>query len=440
MTSRRKFLKQAAGATVAVSALSSSAASYARILGANDRINVAVMGMGGRGRTLAVDFARAGNTVVSAVCDPDYRQCDLANEELATAEFAAASKHADVRKMLESPDIDVLVNATPDHWHTPGAILGLQAGKHVYVEKPVSHNAAEGELLIKAQKKYGKVVQIGTQQRSSIETTELIQRVRAGELGEIYKAFTWYANKRGTIGNGKVAPVPEWLDWDLWQGPAPRRDYWDNAVHYNWHWFWHWGTGETCNNAMHEVDVARWAIGGDFPDKVEVDGDRKFYTDDDWEMYDTIEAKFHFGDVPVTWEGNSCNRVKHFGKGRGTLLYGTKGSAFVDRNGFEIYDLNGEVLYQASAEAASQTTDTRGGGALNDLHIANFLGVVRGEVSDQHAPVTEGHKSTMMCHLANMAYRTGETLYCNPTDGKPVNKAAKKLWAREYEPGWELKI
>jgi predicted dehydrogenase len=437
MSTRRSFLKQAAGASLAVSAMSSSAASYAKILGANDRINVIVMGVGGRGQTLALDFASAAGVVVTDVCDPDYRQCDKANADLAEAGFAKARVHSDIRKALESPDIDMMVIAAPDHWHTPGAILGLQAGKHVYVEKPLCHTPAEGELIIKAQQKAGKIVQVGTQQRSSLETIELIERIRSGELGDIYRVFTWYANMRGTIGNGKVVPVPEWLDWDLWQGPAPRRDYQDNVVHYNWHWFWHWGTGETCNNAMHEVDVARWAIGADYPDKVKVRGARLFHTDDDWEMYDTIEATWHYGDIPVVWEGNSCNRVQHRGKGRGTLLYGTKGSAFVDRNGYEIYDLDGKLQHEAAAAAASATTDTRGGGALNTLHIDNFLGVVRGEDADQHATVDEGHKSTLMCHLANMAYRTGETLKCNPSNGKPTDKAARKLWRRDYEPGWE---
>ena len=439
MPTRRSFLKQAAGASLAASTLASSAASYASILGANDRINVSVMGLGGRGRILAKDFARAAGVVVTDICDPDYRQCDKANEELGKAGFTKAKAHSDIRKMLESSASDVLVVATPDHWHTPGALLGLQTGKHVYVEKPVSHNPAEGELLVNAQEHHGKIVQVGNQQRSALESIELIDRVRGGELGEIYKVYTWYGNARGTIGNGKITPVPEWLDWDLWQGPAPRRDYRDNLVHYNWHWFWHWGTGETCNNAMHEFDIGRWGIGGDFPEKVEARGSRMFYTDDDWEMYDTIETTLYFDGVPITWEGHSCNRVRKYGRGRGTLFFGTKGSAIVDRNGYEIYDLAGDLVQEVKAAEASATTDTRGGGVLNDLHIQNFLGVVRGETSDQHSPVDEGHKSTLMCHLANMAYRTGKTLECDPSNGRPVNEVAAKLWAREYEPGWEPK-
>ncbi len=440
MSTRRTFLKQTAGASLAATAMTSSAASFAQILGANDRLHVAVMGVGGRGQTLTQDFAKAANVVVTDLCDPDYRRCDEANAELTANGATKARVHSDVRKMLELPEIDVMVIAAPDHWHTPGALLGLQAGKHIYVEKPVSHNCAEGELLVKAEKHYGKVVQVGNHQRSALESIELINRIRQGELGDIYKVYTWYANKRGTIGNGKLVPVPDWLDWDLWQGPAPRRDYQDNVVHYNWHWFWRWGTGETCNNAMHELDIARWAIGGDYPEKVEVSGGRNFYTDDDWEMYDTINTTFYFDGVPVTWEGDSCNRVQKRGRGRGTLIYGTKGSALVDRNGYELYDIQGKLLHEARAAGRSATTDTRGGGPLNTLHINNFLGVIRGTETDLHSTVETGHKSTLMCHLANIAYRTGKTLECDPSNGKPLDAEAAKLWGREYEPGWEPKV
>jgi predicted dehydrogenase len=439
MSTRREFIKQTAGSTLAATAMASSAASYARILGANDRINVAIMGVGGRGQILARDFAFSSGVVVTDLCDPDSRRREEGNAVLAESGAAAARTHADVRTMLESPDIDVLVNATPDHWHTPGAILGLQAGKHVYVEKPVSHNPAEGEMLVRAQEQYGGILQVGNQQRSSLESIEFIQRVRQGELGDIYKVYTWYANNRGSIGKGRAVPVPDWLDWDIWQGPAPRRPFRDNLVHYNWHWFWHWGTGETCNNAMHELDIARWVLDADYPDRVEARGGRYFHVDDDWEMYDTLEAVFHFGDVAVTWEGHSCNAVKKFGRGRGTLVYGTKGSAIIGRNGYEMFDPDGQRVAENKAEKSSATIDTRGGGPLNRLHIDNFLGVIRGTVAAQHSPVAEGHKSTLLCHLANIAYRTGRPLACDAT-GRPLDQAAMALWSREYEDAWEPRV
>jgi len=430
-------LRQAAGASVAASVLAVPASSYARILGANDRINAVIMGVGGRGIVLLQDFVDDGNVSIVGLCDTDTRRVDEGQALLDSNGHSRAAGGSDIRRMLETAAADILVIATPDHWHAPAAILGLDAGLHVYVEKPISHNPGEGELLVAAQRRRGRIVQVGNQQRSSLETRELIRRVHAGEIGDIYRVHTWYANNRGTIGNGTKVPPPDWLDWELWQGPAPRRDYRDNVVHYNWHWFWDWGTGETCNNAMHELDIARWAIRADYPDEVRVSGSRRFFTDDDWEMYDTIVATFRFGDVDIVWEGNSCNRVLQFGRDRGVLLYGTNGSAIVDRNGYEVFGPDGSLRERVQAEAASETTGLGGGGPLNRLHIDDFLQFIRGIRSDQHSPVAEGHKSTLLCHLANIAYRTGETLRCDPVRGRPTARAARALWARDYEPGWE---
>ncbi|MCB0374242.1 MAG: Gfo/Idh/MocA family oxidoreductase, partial [Muricauda sp.] len=221
-----------------------TARSYGRILGANDRINVGVMGANNRGKGLTLDFANAGNTAITHVCDVDSRVLAMIGNELNRLKQPKAKMGDDIRRQLEDKDMDVLVIATPDHWHAAASIMALQAGKHVYVEKPCSHNPGEGELLVAAQKKYNHVVQMGNQQRSSLETIELMKAINDGELGDIYHVYTWYANNRPSIGKGSRVPVPEWLNWDLWQGPAPRADYSDIYVHYNWHWFWDWGTGE----------------------------------------------------------------------------------------------------------------------------------------------------------------------------------------------------
>ena len=173
----------------------------------------------------------------------------------------APKTEKDFRKVLEKTDVDAITIATPDHWHAPMAMLALQAGKHVYVEKPCSHNPAEGVMLVKAQEKYNKLVQMGTQQRSSPHTIEIVKKIHDGLIGRAYYAKCWYTNARKSIGVGKGAPVPATLDWDLWQGPAPRQPYKDNVQPYNWHWFHIWGTGETLNNGTHEVDVCRWALG-----------------------------------------------------------------------------------------------------------------------------------------------------------------------------------
>lgn len=426
---------------MAIGALGFTARSYGRILGANDRINVGVMGANNRGKGLTLDFANAGNTAITHVCDVDSRVLAMIGNELNRLKQPKAKMGDDIRRQLEDKDMDVLVIATPDHWHAAASIMALQAGKHVYVEKPCSHNPGEGELLVAAQKKYNHVVQMGNQQRSSLETIELMKAINDGELGDIYHVYTWYANNRPSIGKGSRVPVPEWLNWDLWQGPAPRADYSDIYVHYNWHWFWDWGTGESCNNGAHELDIGRWAVGGEFPERVDVDASRQFYRDDDWQMYDTMEAEFTFaGDKTVVWEGHSCNNVKKFGRGRGSLIYGTEGHAIVDREGYEIYGLDGNLLRENKTLQSNDTADLMGSGPLTVLHVENFLSVVRGDSVVQSSPIDEGHKSTLMCHLANIASRTGETLHCDSSNGKPQSKAAQALWNREYEQGWEIKV
>ncbi|MCG8442856.1 MAG: Gfo/Idh/MocA family oxidoreductase, partial [Caulobacterales bacterium] len=242
MPSRRDFMMQTAGAA-AFASFAQSAASRAQVSGANDRINVAVMGVRSRGDALVRSFALSPNCRVTGVCDVDSRELARIQGEMAENGWGAPAADADVRRLLEDPDLDALVIAAPDHWHAPATLMALDAGKHVYLEKPCSYDPREGELLVAAQAGAGKVVQMGNQQRSSPETIALIAALREGVIGAPYHVYTWYANNRGSIGNGQTTAPPDWLDWELWQGPAPRAEYQDNLVHYNWHWFWHWGTG-----------------------------------------------------------------------------------------------------------------------------------------------------------------------------------------------------
>ena len=274
MMTRRSLLRNLAVGT-AGAALAATAKSYARIAGANERVNFAVMGLNSRGYAhLAGLKASAPQARVAYVCDVESnilrKFADTAQRQLGYA----PEQQKDFRKLLERADLDAISIAAPDHWHSPMAIAGLQAGKHVYVEKPCSHNPAEGELLIAAQKKYGKLVQMGNQQRSSPHTIEIIAKIHAGLIGRAYLAKAWYANTRKSIGVGKEAAVPATLDWDLWQGPAPRQKYTDNVQPYNWHWFRVWGTGEALNNGTHEVDVCRWALDAAYPQHVTAAGGR----------------------------------------------------------------------------------------------------------------------------------------------------------------------
>ena len=375
MLTRRSLL---AGGIASVAAASFSARSYAQIRGANDRLRIAVMGVNGRGMAHVKAFAAASNMQVTHLVDVDSKVLQTRGAEVAQ-KYGATKLERDYRRVLDSKSVDILSVATPDHWHAKAAVDAMSAGKHVYLEKPCGIAPSEGEALIAAQQHAGRVLQVGNQQRSSVETQELVSLVRAGELGEIYAADTWYANNRKSIGVGVDGAPPSNLDWDLWQGPRPRRTYRSNLVHYNWHWFWHWGTGELCNNAVHEVDIARWLMGVEYPERVSARGERRFYKGDDWEMYDTMRLELTFGGGRVIrWDGHSCNAVSRYDRGRGTLIYGTKGSALVDRNGYEVFDLAGKSVRKAAARAMSATTDTTGEGALDVLHVDNFAAVIRG--------------------------------------------------------------
>lgn len=436
--SRRDFIKTTTAATAGLSLAMGSAASYARILGANDRINIACAGVRSRGMALMESaYKSAGKQVhFDSICDVDSRE--LADKSAAIESMTGHAPHTekDYRKILADRDIDAVVIATPDHLHAAFAIWAMQAGKHVYVEKPCTHNPREGELLAAGMKRYGTVVQMGNQQRSAPTSIQAIEDIRSGVIGTPYMGKAWYSNDRGSIGFGQQAPVPDWLDWDLWQGPAPRRPYKDNYVHYNWHWFWHWGTGEINNNALHELDICRWALGVDWPSRVKSSGGR-FHFDDDWEFYDTQVASYEYADDKmITWEGRSCNKFLFFDRGRGATIHGTEGTVMLDRNGYFLYDLEGKLVREMAEAAPSATTDIRGAGALVEYHLDNFFAAIR-EGAGLHSPIDEGALSTSMCHLGNISQKLDRTLDIDTATGHIVDdEEAMAMWGREYEQGW----
>jgi predicted dehydrogenase len=342
--------------------------------------------------------------------------------------------------VLEQKDVDAIVIAAPDHWHAPAAMLGLAAGKDVYVEKPCSHNPLETELLAAAAKKYGsRVLQVGSQRRSWPNIIDLMRQVRDGSLiGRVYFGRGWYVNTRASIGVGKAAPVPAGLDYELWQGPAPRRPFKDNVIHYNWHWFWHWGTSEACNNGNHEIDVMRWGMDVGYPVRVESAGGRYHYKDD-WECADTQVATFEFeGNKSFIWEGRSCNGFRTEGLSRGVTFHGENGSVLIDDDSYTVYDQKMKVVKQVEDKAEQSTIDTTGpGDRLDAFHQVNFIDCMRSRKSP-NANIEEAQRSVMLCHLANIAYRVGHTLRCDPKNGHILDDAtAQALWGRSYEPGWE---
>ena len=432
---RRNFLRNTSAAAAGITILNFPV--FGKDAPSN-KVVLAVMGVNSRGNYLAKSFASLENTEVAYICDVEDGAIKNGLDALKEAPRKPRVVK-DIRALVKQKDFDALLIAAPDHWHAPASILGVQSGKHVYVEKPCGQNPYEGELISKAYEKYGMHIQMGNQRRSMPTLIEAVKQVKAGAIGKVYFAKAWYTNNRASIGTGKVVPVPATLDWDLWQGPAPRTAYKDNIVHYNWHWFWHWGTGESCNNGTHEIDCCRWFLGVDYPTKVTSAGGRYAFKDD-WQTTDTQVANFEFGnDKAITWEGRSCNNYPVEGQSRGFIIYGDAGTLVNDGGGaYKIYDTKNKLVSDVStnvkAEANNLVSST---GNLDLYHFQNFVDAIRGNAK-LTSPVNEGSKSVLLCHLANIAQRTGGLLNCDPSNGHILhNEDAMKLWRREYEKGWE---
>jgi predicted dehydrogenase len=436
MVTRREFLDTLAVGAAGL-AIGSTAKSYGQILGSNDRVNFAIIGLHGRGYAhLAALKANKDTARVSHICDVDgdilKRFADRAEHELG---YAPATEK-DFRHLLQLKDVDAITIATPEQWHAPMAIAGLQAGKHVYVEKPCSHNPAEGALLVEAQKKYGKLVQMGNQRRSNALVIEAVDKIHNGLIGKPCFGKGWYSNTRKSIGVGKVIPVPPQLDWDLWQGPAPRRPYTDNIHPYNWHWFKTYGTGEALNNGTHEIDVCRWAMGVDYPQRITSSGGR-YHFKDDWQFYDTLVTSFDYGDKLISWEGKCCSGMQYYGRGRGSTIMGTTGSMLIDGGGYEVYDLKGKMTSEVKTGHANATSDLTGEDSMTNAHFANFIAAIR-KGDKLNSPVAVGNVAVTMLQLSNVAWEVNRELKLDTANGKILNDAAAmKLWNREYEKGWE---
>jgi predicted dehydrogenase len=435
MVTRREFLDALAVGTAGL-AVGSTAKSYSQIVGSNDRLNFAVIGLNGRAYAhLSALKANKSAARIAYACDVDSNILRKFVDSVQREMGDAPATDKDFRLILQKKDIDAITIASPDHWHTPMAIAGLQAGKHVYVEKPCSHNPAEGAMLIEAQQKYQKLVQMGTQQRSSPHTIEIVDKIHGGLIGRPYFAKCWYSNVRKSIGIGKEAPVPPQLDWDLWQGPAPRQPYKDNVQPYNWHWFRIYGTGETLNNGTHEVDVCRWALGVDYPNRITSSGGR-YQFKDDWQFYDTLITSFEYEDKMISWEGKSCQGMKYYNRDRGSTIMGTTGTVLIDRDGYEIYDLKGNKTSEFKTGSMTSSSDTLGRDSMTDLHFANFIaGIRKGE--KLNAPISVGNVAVTMLQLSNIAWEVNRELQLDTKDGRiQHDPQAMKMWGREYEKGW----
>jgi predicted dehydrogenase len=382
----------------------------------NDKIVLAFAGVHGRGRDLIRGFSAFEDVEVAAVCDPDQNVVADALKAVNKRQKRTPRVVTDLRRVLEDREVTALVVATPDHWHALATIWGCQAGKHVYVEKPVSHNLIEGRRMVEAARKYDRVVQVGTQRRSGAHFASAAEFVHSGQLGKVPFARSWIAGNRKTIGRKADAPVPAGVDYNLWLGPAPERPFNPNRFHYNWHWNWDYGTGELGNNGIHALDAARWLLGVDAPLRITSGGGHYFY-DDDQQTPDTQIATFDFPGTCLIWEHRIWSKTGFAGEPFGLALYGEKGTLIFDKAGWHVED---------GVTASDKASDLEG------RHFRNFLDCIR-DRKRPNADIEEGHKSTRLCHLGNIAWRVGQTLQLDAeTETISNHPKANALLGRSY--------
>jgi predicted dehydrogenase len=421
---RRHFIETATAATALTTLTQASQGISSSSI---EPVIVGVMGMS-RGRDLAVDLVKQEGVEVRYVCDVDMQRAESAAKVVEDS-GGRSLPIQDFRRILDDKEVHALICAAPNHWHGPATIIGCKAGKHVYVEKPACHNAQEGEWMIAAANQYGRCVQMGTQRRSNAGYMRAMEQLQAGVIGKVYLSRAFYNSKRGSIGVRSDGNAPANLNFDLWQGPAPRKAYRENVVHYNWHWFWHWGNGELGNNGVHLVDLCRWGLGVDFPVRTVSSGGRYRYQDDQ-ETPDTQCVAWEFeGGKQITYEGLSC--AKHPG-GPFVSFYGYDGYMEIDGDGgYRIFDPNDKLR---------ETVAATGGGQRE--HIANFIEAIReNDASRLRQPILSAHQSTLLCHLGNIAHRTGRAIETDPKSGRLLDESlASEYWGRDYDSAWDAQI
>ncbi len=423
---RREFLKTSA---VAAGTTLLSETAPARAAGANERFRVGVIGLGGQGKAHVRSWLTHDDVELAYICDVDEKR--LAE---ATGIAPAAKPISDLRRILDDRSINAVSIATPDHWHTPAALLALEAGKHVYVEKPCSHNLREGRMLVDAQRRTGLSVQHGTQTRSSAGHREAFQMLREGVIGDVVVARAWDVQFRGPIGKMQPSDPPAGFDYDTWVGPAPMVPFQKNRHHYTWHWWYDFGTGDAGNDGVHEIDVARWGLGVDTqPSRVSSFGG-KYVHDDDQQFPDTITSVFEYpGDGGVgqqkqlifemrLWSTNYPENVDN-----GVEFLGTDGRMFLSKRGkFQLFAGRNQKMDKKVAGSL--------GGSVADQQ-RNLLDAIRGQ-AELRADAETAHLSASLPHLANIATRLNRSFEFDPnTEQCPHDEQANALLKRTYRDG-----
>ncbi|HYE74541.1 MAG TPA: Gfo/Idh/MocA family oxidoreductase [Blastocatellia bacterium] len=438
---RRDFIKTSAGAAaLSTSALGFNISNYSS--SPNGTVRVAVVGLRGQGGAHTSNYLKMQGVEIAALCDIDDAQFAKHEKQIEAAGKTKPKIYKDIRKLLEDKDIDAVSIATPNHWHSLQGIWTLQAGKDLYLEKPLSQSYWEGKQLVAAAKKYGKVVQHGTNSRSGVAIREAMQKMHKEDLiGDIYYTRALCYKWRDTIGKKADGPVPAGVDYDMWLGPAPKRPFNENRFHYNWHWNWDYGNGDLGNQGIHEVDISRWGLGVTLPTKVSAIGGH-FMFDDDQNTPNTLVATFEFdkngkkammvaevrhwitnneagiSDAPDLKMGAGGGRG---GNTIGNIFYGSKGYLAIE----------GYTKYTTFLGKDQQPGPERTAPGNN---WANFIEVVKSrKMEDLNAPIEEGHYSCALVHLANISYRTGRSINFDPKTEQIIgDKEASAMMKRQY--------
>jgi predicted dehydrogenase len=394
-------------------------------------MNVALIGCGGMGTSHLKLLVKNPNVRVAALADVDSNRLAESVKTVTEAGHAAPMATNDMRRVLDDPKIEAVWIATPDHWHAPATILACDAGKHVYVEKPCSHNLREGRLMIEAARRNKKVVQVGTQSRSTKHIQEAVKRLKSGAIGDILVAKAWNSQKRGNIGHKQPSPVPAYLDYDKWLGPTPERPYQSNMLHGIWRFWYDYGVGDIGNDGVHDIDIARWGLGVDtHPSKITAAGSKYFFDDDqqfpdtqycvfEWPATDSVKHK-----RMLVYEQRDWSPYVQEGWENGDAFYGTKGMLILGKvGGWKMYGPKNKLM-----EEMSGTFDL-------PAHHDNFLAAIAGK-AEATAEIAINHLSTSLCHLANIACRVGRVLTFDPVAEKIENDAkADVMLRRAYRDG-----
>lgn len=423
---RRRFLQQG-GAAAAGWLLSSSG--RVRPASANDEIVLAVVGIHGQGKSHFRDFSSISGVRVKTICDVDERLFPEAQQMAQEVTGRTVQLEVDIRRVLDDPEIDAISIATPNHWHALMTVWACQAGKDVYVEKPVSHNVWEGRQAVEAARRYGRIVATGTQGRSEPHVREAIRLLHQGVIGEVYMAKGLAFKPRESIGRKADGPVPAGLHFDLWLGPAPARPFNENLVHYNWHWFWDFGNGDLGNQGVHQMDIARWGLNKeDLPRRIHSVGGY-FVFDSDQETPNTLLSTFQWDDGKILqFEVRGLHTNGEDEIRIGNLFYGSEGWMHLDQNGFR--------TYLGRKEEPGPSMEAVKGKTARMFHRENFIQALRsGRSEELSADILQGHLSSALCHLGNISYRLGRKLEFDSGSGRFVGDEEADLYlSRSYRP------